>query len=88
MKLLIDRLRPFIASKSMNQKKAVLVVPSEEGPNCCKPLIEMFCMSFHYLSMEFAGNILVRAYERGEIAEKPEELRKAYELGAALCTQV
>jgi len=84
MKLLIDRLRPFIASGSMKGKKAMLVVPSEEGPDCCKPLIDMFRMSFHYLDVELAGTIMAKAYERGEIAGNPEELRRAYNLGFSL----
>ncbi len=81
MKLLIDRLRPFISSGIMKGKKALVVVPSEEGPDCCKLLIDMFRMSLHYLGVELAGTIMVKAYERGEIAGNPEELRKAYNLG-------
>ncbi len=84
MKLLIDRLRPFIASRKLKGKKGAVVVPSEEGPGCCKPLMEMFLMSFDYLGMEMAGSILARAYERGEILESPEELKRAYELGESL----
>jgi multimeric flavodoxin WrbA len=84
MKLLIDRLRPFIASGSMEGKKALVVVPSEEGPDGCKPLIDMFRMSFQYLGVELAGTIMAKAYERGEIAGNPEELRRAYNLGFSL----
>lgn len=84
MKLLIDRLRPFIASGKLKGKRGIAVVPSEEGPGCCGPLVEMFRMSFEYLGMTTAGNILASAYEKGEINEKPEELRRAYELGASL----
>jgi multimeric flavodoxin WrbA len=84
MKLLIDRLRPFIASGKLKGKKGIIVVPSEEGPGCCGPLVEMFRMSFEYLGMTMAGSILASAYEKGEINEKPEELRRAYELGASL----
>ena len=84
MKLLIDRLRPFIASRKLNGKKGLIVAPSEEGPGCCGPLLEMFRMSFDYLGIVMAGNILAKAYERGEIEEHPEELRRAYELGGSL----
>ena len=52
MKLLIDRLRPFIASRRLEGKKGIIVVPSEEGPECCGPIQEMFRMSFDYLGME------------------------------------
>jgi hypothetical protein len=59
-------------------------MPSEEGPGCCGPLMEMFRRSFDYLGMNMAGSILARAYERGEIERSPEEIRRAYELGASL----
>jgi multimeric flavodoxin WrbA len=84
MKLLIDRLRPFIASRKLSGKRGMIVVPSEEGQGCCGPLVEMFRMSLEYLGMTFAGSMLAQAYEKGEIKEMPEELRRAYELGAAL----
>ncbi len=84
MKLLIDRLRPFIANGKLKGKKGAVVVPSEEGSECCGPLMEMFRMSFDYLGMEMAGSILAKAYERGEILERPEELKRAYDLGKSL----
>ena len=84
MKLLIDRMRPFIASGKLKGKKGIVVTPSEEGDSCCGPLIEMFKMSFEYLGMSFAGSILAKAYERGEIKNNPAELTKAYDLGKSI----
>ena len=84
MKLLIDRLRPFIASRRLEGKKGIIVVPSEEGPECCGPIQEMFRMSFDYLGIEKAGSILAKAYERKEIEKSPAELKRAYELGRSL----
>jgi multimeric flavodoxin WrbA len=84
MKLLIDRMRPFIASRKLNGKKGLVVSPSEEGPACCGPMNEMFLMSFRYLGMESAGSLLARAYEKGEIRKSPEYLEQAYDLGRAL----
>lgn len=81
MKLLIDRLRPFIESRGLNGKHGVIVAPSEEGKDCCGPLVEMFRMSFSYLGMEFSGCILAKAYERGEVKENIEEMARAYEMG-------
>jgi len=81
MKLFIDRLRPYIASEKLRGKAGVVVAPSEEGPECCGPLVEIFRMSFEYLGMEFAGSILARAYEKGEVGEDSEEMKRAYELG-------
>lgn len=84
MKLLVDRQRPFIASRKLEGKTGMLVVPSEEGSDCCGPLLEMFRMSFEYLGMKTGESILARAYERGEIRQSPGELERAYELGASL----
>jgi multimeric flavodoxin WrbA len=84
MKLLIDRLRPFIASKKLSGKKGIIVVPSEEGPDCCGPMMQMFQMSFEYLGMQMGGSILAKAYERGEIKKNPADLLKAFDLGASL----
>lgn len=84
MKLLIDRLRPFIVSRKLSGKKGVIVIPSEEGHVCSGPLQEMFRMSFNYLGMVMVGSILAKAYERGEIKKSPVELKRAHELGLTL----
>ena len=84
MKLLIDRMRPFIANGKLKGKKGVVVAPSEEGSKACGPLLEMFQMSFDYLGMKYKGNILARAYERGDIKENQEELNKSYEFGISV----
>lgn len=84
MKLLIDRLRPFIASRKLEGKKGMLVVPSEEGKDCCGPLLQMFAMSFGYLGMKEGENMLSQAYERGEIRKRPEELERARKIGMML----
>ena len=84
MKLLVDRLRPFIANGKLNDKKGVIVTPSEEGAKACGPLVEMFRMSFNYLGMGFAGKFFVKAYERGESLGNQREMTKAYEFGCSL----
>jgi multimeric flavodoxin WrbA len=84
MKLLIDRLRPYIATGKLSGKIGAIAVPSEEGPACCGPLEEMFKMSFQYLGISFAGAVLATAYEKGEVAKRLDDLKKAYELGKAL----
>ncbi|MGD0803159.1 MAG: flavodoxin family protein [Candidatus Bathyarchaeia archaeon] len=71
MKLLIDRLRPYIVNRRLEGKKAYLIAPSEEGPSACGPLVDSLKMSFN------AGEALVTANEKGEVAKKPEELEKA-----------
>lgn len=84
MKLFIDRLRPYIASRKLAGKKGLVVAPSEEGAACCGPLLQMFAMSFDYLGMVNVGSLLAQAYEKGEIKKKPEELERAREIGLSL----
>ena len=84
MKMLVDRMRPFVENKQLRGKRAVVVSPSAEGPVACDPLLEMFRRMFLYLKMEFAGKVLVKAYDKGEIAENKKELKKAVVLGASL----
>ena len=84
MKLLIDRMRPFVPSRKLKGKKWVVVSPSAEGPKSCKLLVEMLRLSFDYLGMKFAGKILVKAYEKGKIKTNRQALEKAYEIGASL----
>lgn len=84
MKLLLDRMRPYVASGRLKGKKAILVTPAGDGPPVCGPLVEMFRLSFDYLGMEFIGKILGTAYEKGEIAQDEVALKDAYELGASL----
>jgi len=84
MKLLIDRLRPYIASKKLKGKKAVVVIPSEEGASKCGMMMDMFKCSFKYLGMEWAGKVLAQAYENAEVEKQPQILLSAYELGKTL----
>ncbi|MGD9131674.1 MAG: flavodoxin family protein [Candidatus Bathyarchaeota archaeon] len=84
MKMLLDRMRPFVENKKLRGKRAAVVAPSAEGPEACGPLLEMFRLCFEYLEMEFAGKILVEAYEKGEIQENSGEMERAYQFGASL----
>ena len=84
MKLLIDRMRPFVPSKKLKGKKWVIVSPSGEGPNSCRLLVEMLRLSFDYLGMKFAGKVLAKAYEKGEIIKNQKALNKAYDLVVSL----
>ena len=84
MKLLVDRLRPYIASKRLSGKKGILVAPSEEGASACRHLVGMFELSFRYLEMDLAGQILDKAYERAEVKEHPLNLEAAFQLGKSL----
>jgi len=84
MKLLIDRMRPFVPSKKLIGKKWVVVSPSGEGPKSSRLLVEMLRLSCDYLGMKYAGKILAKAYEKGEILENQKALKKAFEFGRSL----
>jgi multimeric flavodoxin WrbA len=84
MKLLIDRLRPFIASKKLAGKKAVLVVPSEEGPGACNLIVDMFQLSCKYLEIDLVKVILPTASEKAEVKQQPQTLKDAFEVGKNL----
>ena len=84
MKLLIDRLRPYITNRRLKGKKAYLIAPSEEGPSACGPLVDSLKMSYKYLGLVYAGEALITAKDKGEVAKKPEEMEKAHRLLSGL----
>lgn len=84
MKLLVDRLRPFIASKKLSGRRAVLVVPSEEGAEACDLTVGMFKLSFGYLEMDLVSVLLPKASERAEVKTQPNTLNEAFEIGKSL----
>ena len=84
MKLLIDRLRPFTMSKELKNKRAVLVIPSEEGAEACNLTVGMFSLSFEYLGVNLVGKLLPKASERAEVKRQPLTLKEAFILGEAL----
>jgi multimeric flavodoxin WrbA len=84
MKLLVDRLRPYIASKKLRGKRAVLVVPSEEGADACNHTVGMFNLSFKYLEMDLKSVLLPKASERAEVKMQPETLHQALSIGRHL----
>jgi multimeric flavodoxin WrbA len=84
MKLLVDRLRPFIASRSLMGKKAVLVIPSEEGADACKHAVGMFTLSFDYVRVHLVGKLLPKTPERAAVKNQPEMLTAAIKLGKSL----
>ncbi|MCW4034951.1 MAG: flavodoxin family protein [Candidatus Bathyarchaeota archaeon] len=83
MKMLMDRMRPFVENKKVKGKRAVLVIPAAEGKGACGPTAEMFRLSFLYLDVEFVGTVYAEAYDKAEVSTHPKELRAAYELGCS-----
>jgi multimeric flavodoxin WrbA len=84
MKLLIDRMRPFAANKKLRGKKWIMVAPAQEGARACKPLVEMFSLSFDYLGMKYVDKLLATANERGEVKGNRKLMDRAFRLGTSL----
>nr|MDO8081924.1 flavodoxin family protein [Candidatus Freyarchaeota archaeon] len=84
MKLLVDRLRPYTVNNKLRGKRAVLVIPSDEGPKACKDLIKLFANIFNNLEMQLVDSLCVKAHERGEVENQPESLEKAYKIGESI----
>jgi multimeric flavodoxin WrbA len=84
MKLLVDRLRPYTVNNKLKGKKAVLVIPSDEGYKACTDLIKIFANIFDILGMQLVDNLCVKAHERGEVEKQPESLEKAYKIGESI----
>jgi multimeric flavodoxin WrbA len=84
IKLVMDRLLPYSTSNKLKGKKAVLIVPSEEGDEASKYLVGMFELSFRYLEIQLINTLLVKAYTKGEVKEQPDTLRKTLTIGRSL----
>jgi multimeric flavodoxin WrbA len=84
MKMLIDRMRPFVENKKLDGKRAAIVCPSAEGPKACEPMLEMFERMFKYIKVELAGAVFGTGYNKGAVAKNKDELDMAFSLGASL----
>lgn len=84
MKLLVDRLRPYTVNNKLRGKKAVIVIPSDEGGKACKDLIKLFTRIFNTLGLNYVGNICVKAHDKGEVLNQPKSLEKAYNVGVSI----
>jgi multimeric flavodoxin WrbA len=84
MKLFMDRLLPYSETGKLKSKRAVLVIPSAEGPAACEAVVRMFRLSLDYLGMDIAHILLPTAYDKGEISNNPKTLEQAREIGASL----
>jgi len=60
-----------------------VVAPAQEGAGACKPLLEMLSLSFDYLGMKFAGKLLAKANERGEVKGNRKVMDRAFKLGTS-----
>lgn len=89
MKAFIDRFVYFNCPQNREKirgKSAVIAVPfEEENPETAGPVVEFFQKCLDYLQVNLVGRIIVPGVsKKGEIRQKPERLREAYELGRSL----
>ena len=76
--------RSRVEAIKIEGKKAVLVAPAGDGPSECYLVTEMFRRSFEYLKIEFLGYALGKAYDKKEILNDEQAMKKAAELGSML----
>jgi len=87
-KLVIDRLFPveYAAHKErLKGKKGVLLTSFMDEPEAATPyLIGMIRSSFSYIGVEYVGEVLARAYKKGEVRDMPDIMEQARQMGKKL----
>lgn len=89
MKGFIDRFVYFNCPENrekINGKSAVIAIPfEEENPETAALMVAFFEKCFQFLQMNLISKIIVQGVSRkGEIQEKGDRLKEAYELGRRL----
>jgi len=89
MKIFIDRFVYFNSPENrekIRSKSAVIAVPfEEENPEMARLVVEFFEKSLAYLEVKLVGKVIVPGVSgKGDILQKAERLREAYELGQSL----
>ncbi|OGP60577.1 MAG: hypothetical protein A2V67_15170 [Deltaproteobacteria bacterium RBG_13_61_14] len=88
LKLALDRMFPFCHPPLLGRvqgKQAVLITASEDKPAAAAPHLRgMMREAMNYLGVEWAGELLVQAYKKGEVKNNPAALAKARKLGQKL----
>ena len=89
MKAFVDRLVYFNCDEHRPKVRGMaagLVVPFEEqSPDMAGAVVTMFEKSCRYLEMELVGTVIAPGVTgRGEVRDRPDRLREAYELGGVL----
>jgi multimeric flavodoxin WrbA len=89
MKLLLDRMVYFNCPDNrvlIRGKRAAVIVPFEEhDPTMADGVLGMFRKSLAYLEMQFVGAVVVPGVTQlGEVAQRPEHMAAARELGREL----
>jgi multimeric flavodoxin WrbA len=88
LKLALDRMFPFCHPPLLGRvqgKQAVLLTASEDKPAAAAPHLRgMMREAMNYLGVEWAGELLVQAYQKGEVKNNRAALAKARKLGEKL----
>lgn len=84
-KAFLDRWYALVPGEAMKGKRvAVLCAHEDDDPATPRHLIGMLEESFRYLKMQLVGTLAAVAGKRGEVAEHPEIMARAAELGRVL----
>ena len=91
MKGFIDRFVYFncdLHRAGVRNKDVAVVIPfEEEDPKTANLVLEFFTKSLDFLEMNFVGHLLAPGVtRRGEVAENPELMKRAFELGERLAS--
>lgn len=84
LKNAFDRLRPYFANERLRGKRALVVTVAAEGAAEADLTVEMFRRSFSFLGMDFAGCVMGKGYDRGDVARDERALAEAALLGDGL----
>ncbi len=90
LKLVLDRMFPFCHPPNLDQvrgKKAVLITASEDRPALATPhLCGMIRESMDYLGIKILDELLIRAYQKGEVKNNRSALARATRLGEKIAS--
>lgn len=64
----------------LNLSRTILIWPSEVGPDCCEPMMQIF----NHPGMQIAVIILASAYEHRLVKRNPSDLSEAFDRAASL----
>lgn len=84
MKNAFDRLRPYFANKRLRGKRALVATVAAEGAAEADLTVEMFRRSFSFLGMDFAGCVMGKGYDGGDVRNDERALAEAVLLGDRL----
>jgi len=93
IKLFLDRLYAIVGPLQRRDRKdrkyaALITAFGASDPSTADETVGMFRKICRYVRVDFVGELRVTAQERGDVLEKPQELKAAEDLGRDLARSV